>query len=299
MLTYLYTSLFDSPAQTLVNTVNTVGVMGKGVAKTFRERYPAMFAEYRKLCDRGDLTVGNLHLWKGGDRWVLNFPTKTTWRMPSKLDYIEKGLQTFVKNYERMGIVSASFPPLGCGNGNLDWRDVRPLIERYLSKISIPIYVHSLHVGDEFVPEHKEIQDAPTTFDRFWQDLRAAMYENKGMFFTGEGDHPFFVQLRENELSIVRGGRQREKIPFEEMENVWVILRDGILSVDKFSDDASRRYKSYLFPLLKSLPYVRSVPSSRAGQEGTTKAEALFFVRPTAQSRGAQAAEYKQGCLSL
>jgi O-acetyl-ADP-ribose deacetylase (regulator of RNase III) len=299
MLTYLYTSLFDSPAQTLVNTVNTVGVMGKGVAKTFRERYPAMFAEYKKLCDRGDLAIGNLHLWRSNERWVLNFPTKTTWRLPSKLEYVELGLETFVNNYERMGIVSASFPPLGCGNGNLNWRDVRPLIERYLNKISIPIYVHSLHVGDEFVPEHKEVHDVPTTFDQFWLDLRSAMHENKGTFFTSEGDHPFSIQLRESELSVVRGGRQREKIPFEEIENAWVILRDGILSVDKFSDDASRRYKSYLFPLLKSLPYVRSVPSSRVGQEGSTKAEALFFVRPTGKGKDAEAAEYKQGWLSL
>ena len=103
MLTYLYASLFDSPAQTLVNTVDTVGVMGKGIAKTFRDRYPAMFAEYRKLCDRGELDIGKLHLWKGDDRWVLNFPTKTTWRLPSKLSYIEAGLQTFVSKYEKMG----------------------------------------------------------------------------------------------------------------------------------------------------------------------------------------------------
>src|SRR5271165_6585792 len=108
MLTYLHTSLFESPAQTLVNTVNTVGVMGKGIAKTFRERYPAMFAEYKKLCNAQELKVGGLQLWKGIDHWVLNFPTKTTWRLPSKLNYIEVGLQTFVNNYEKAGIISAS-----------------------------------------------------------------------------------------------------------------------------------------------------------------------------------------------
>jgi O-acetyl-ADP-ribose deacetylase (regulator of RNase III) len=298
MLTYMYASLFDSPAQTLVNTVNTMGVMGKGIAKTFRERYPAMYAEYRKLCDRGKLSVGNLHLWKGGDRWVLNFPTKTTWRLPSKLEYIEKGLQTFVNNYERMGIVSASFPPLGCGNGNLDWDEVRPLIEQYLSNISIPIYVHSLHVGGEFVPEHKEVHAPPTTLGDFRRDLMASIYENKGTFFTAEGQ--FSVQLLDDEIGVVRGGRLREKIPCDEIENAWVILRDGILSVDKFSDDTSRRYKSYLFPLLKSLPYVRSARISRVGQEGgLTKAEALFFGRQTGQPRGVASAEYKQECLSL
>lgn len=219
--------------------------------------------------------------------------------MPSKLEYIQQGLETFVKNYERMGIVSASFPPLGCGNGNLDWQDVRPLIERYLNQISIPIYVHNVHVDAEFVPEHKEAHNVPATFDQFVRDLHVAALENKGTFFTGEGDQPFLVQFRESELGVVRGGRQREKIPFEEIENAWVIMRDGLLSVDKFSDDVSRRYKSYLFPLLKSLPYVRGVQSSRVGQEGMTKAEALFFVRPTEGRKDAQAEEFKQGCLSL
>jgi O-acetyl-ADP-ribose deacetylase (regulator of RNase III) len=299
MLTYLYTSLFDSPSQTLVNTVNTVGVMGKGIAKAFRERYPVMFKEYKKLCDQGDLEVGNLQLWKGGDRWVLNFPTKTTWRLPSKIEYIEKGLQTFVANYERMGIVSASFPPLGCGNGNLDWAEVKPLMERYLSRINIPIYVHNVHVGADFVAEHQESHSAPATLDGFWTDLRASVQENKGMFFTGEGSHPFSVQVLSEGLIIVRGGRSREKIPLEEIENAWVILRDGMLSVDKFSDETSRRYKSYLFPLLKSLPYVRSARISRSGQDGHSKAEALFFVRRTGQSQAAHAAEYKQECLSL
>jgi O-acetyl-ADP-ribose deacetylase (regulator of RNase III) len=300
MLTYLYASLFKSPAQTLVNTVNTVGVMGKGIAKTFRERYPAMFAEYRQLCDRGELDIGKLHLWKADDRWVLNFPTKTTWRLPSKLSYIEAGLQTFVSKYEKMGIVSVSFPPLGCGNGQLDWADIRPLMEQYLSKINIPIYVHNVHVGDEFVPEHKEAETPPVTLDEFWAQLKAAIYENRGTFFTGEGSQPFTVRiLSEGGLGIVRGGRQREKIPFEEIENSWIILRDGILSVDRFSGESSRRYKSYLFPILKSLPYVRSARISRIGQNTLTKPEALFFSRRDRRSQDARAEDTRQGWLSL
>jgi O-acetyl-ADP-ribose deacetylase (regulator of RNase III) len=299
MLTYLYTSLFDSPAQALVNTVNTEGVMGKGIAKVFREKFPQMYVEYRELCERGELDIGKIHLWKSASRWVLNFPTKTTWRKPSKLEYIEAGLITFVNNYKKMGIVSASFPPLGCGNGNLDWREVRPLIEKYLSTISIPIYVHSLHVGDEFVPEHRETIDPPATFQDFWINIRSAIYENKGMFHTSEGDGPYSAQASDEEISIFRGGRVRERIPFEEIENSWVSLRDGILSIDKFSNDASRRYKSYLFPILMSLPYVRSAAFSRAGQEGTTRAQALYFVRPESAGKDARPPEYRQGWLSL
>ena len=299
MLTYLYNSIFDSPAQTLVNTVNTEGVMGKGIAKSFRERYPAMYGEYRKLCDNSDFAIGNLHLWKANDHWVLNFPTKTTWRLPSKIEYIERGLDTFVKNYEKMGIVSASFPPLGCGNGNLNWSDVGPIMDFYLSTINIPIYVHNVHVSEEFVPEHKETHKVPNTLDAFWNDLKAAAYENKGVFYTSDGVNSYSIQIGEDEIGVVRGGRLREKIPFEEIENAWVILRDGILSVDKFSDDASRRYKSYLFPILRSLPYVRSVQVARSGQDSWAKSQALFFVRPFGQSKDARADEYRQECLSL
>jgi O-acetyl-ADP-ribose deacetylase (regulator of RNase III) len=299
MLTYLYASLFESPAQTLVNTVNTVGVMGKGIAKSFREKYPQMYREYRQLCDHGQFQIGNLHLWKGDGRWVLNFPTKTTWRLPSKLTYIEQGLDTFLRNYKDMGVASASFPPLGCGNGNLNWTDVRPLMEKYLSKVNIPIYVHNLHEGAEFVPEHQEQAPAPQTFDEFLSDLRVSILENKGAFTTGEANAPFSVAMRDHDLGVQRGGRQRERIPYEELENAWISLRDGILSVDKFSDESSRRYKSYLFPVLKSLPYVRSAPMSRMGQDGYTKAEALYFVRQSGQTKEADVAEFQQGCLSL
>ena len=212
VLTYIYASLFDSPAQTLVNTVNTVGVMGKGIAKSFRVRYPAMFDEYRRLCAGNKLSIGNLHLWKNDDRWVLNFPTKTTWKLPSKIAYIEAGLDTFVRNYASMGITSVSFPPLGCGNGNLEWNEVRPLMEKYLNKLSIPVYVHSLHVGAEFVPEHKEISAPPDTFAEFLSDIRSCVLSNKGSFVTVDGNNPFGVSTEGATLAILRGGRQREKI---------------------------------------------------------------------------------------
>src|SRR6185503_6014148 len=104
---------------------------------------------------------------------------------------------------QRMGITSASFPPLGCGNGNLEWSDVRPVIERYLINLDIPIYVHSLHVGNEFVPEHKEAVEAPKTLEAFWKDLRATLYEHKGYFETGETGHPFTVKLSDSEIGIV------------------------------------------------------------------------------------------------
>lgn len=93
MITYLKGDIFSSPAQVLVNTVNTVGVMGKGVALEFKKRYPAMFKSYERVCDEKQLEIGKLLLWKGPEKWVLMFPTKKHWRSPSKLEYIEAGLQ--------------------------------------------------------------------------------------------------------------------------------------------------------------------------------------------------------------
>ena len=273
--------------------------MGKGVARSFRARYPAMFSEYRKLCDADRLHIGALHLWKGPDHWVLNFPTKTTWRLPSKLEYIERGLATFVMNYENMGIVSASFPPLGCGNGNLDWNDVRPIMESYLTNISIPVYVHSLHVGAEFVPEHNELSVAPTTFESFLGDIRASVYQNRGIYYTMDTNNPFNVNFDEDTILVTRGGRQREKIPREDLENFWVVLRDGVLSVERFPDEMARRYKSYVFPILKSLPYVRSARISHSGEPSSTRAQALFFSRPRGGTVDARASESIQTCLSL
>jgi O-acetyl-ADP-ribose deacetylase (regulator of RNase III) len=143
MLKYTDLSLFDSPAQTLVNTVNTVGVMGKGIALEFRQRYPDMFLKYKDHCSAGLLDIGKLYLYRTEHHWVLNFPTKRHWRNPSKPEWIELGLEKFAATYLAQGITSVSFPQLGCGNGGLNWEsDVQPLMVKYLEKLPIPVYVH-------------------------------------------------------------------------------------------------------------------------------------------------------------
>jgi O-acetyl-ADP-ribose deacetylase (regulator of RNase III) len=144
MLTHLDQDIFLSPCQTLVNAVNTVGVMGKGIAADFKRRYPEMFDQYREHCQSGVLTIGKLWLYKTPDKWVLSFPTKKDWRDPSRLEYLELGLEKFAKTYALRGITSAAFPRLGCGNGNLQWDIVRPLMESYLGKLPIPINVHTM-----------------------------------------------------------------------------------------------------------------------------------------------------------
>ena len=143
MITYLASDLFQSPAQVLVNAVNTVGAMGKGIALEFKRKYPDMFAQYQAMCQQGEFGIGQLWLYKSPQKWVLNFPTKRDWRDKSRIEYIETGLTQFAKTYEAEGITSISFPRLGCGLGGLNWEnEVRPLMEHHLNPLPIEVLIH-------------------------------------------------------------------------------------------------------------------------------------------------------------
>lgn len=142
MLIFKKSNIFDSSCQTLVNAVNCEGFMGKGIALEFKKRYPLMFASYKAICNNKLLSPGKLHLWKSDDKWILNFPTKDKWRNKSEISFIEDGLIKFVSMYQEKGIVSISFPHLGCSNGGLDFeKDVKPLMIKYLDDLDILIEV--------------------------------------------------------------------------------------------------------------------------------------------------------------
>lgn len=135
-------TVFQAPVQTLVNTVNCDGVMGKGLALEVRRRFSEVFPKYRKMCQAGKLKVGTLQLVKTPTRWIINFPTKNHWRAKSRIAYIERGLKKFASTYRRKKITSVAFPPLGCGSGGLRWEQVRPVMDRYLRPLpNIQIYV--------------------------------------------------------------------------------------------------------------------------------------------------------------
>jgi O-acetyl-ADP-ribose deacetylase (regulator of RNase III) len=133
-------NLLQAPVQALVNTVNTHGVMGKGIALQFKRAFPDMNKAYEAACKSGDVKLGHMHVvdlggLAGGPRWVINFPTKAHWKARSKLPDIETGLLDLIATVERLGITSIAVPPLGCGNGGLDWQDVRPRIESAFERI--------------------------------------------------------------------------------------------------------------------------------------------------------------------
>ncbi len=135
-------NLFDSKMQTLTNTVNCVGVMGAGIALEFKKRYPNMFKKYKEICNKKLLKTGMLQIFKEGDKLILNFPTKDDWRNPSQMSYLELGLQKLVNTYKDKGITSLAIPQLGCSNGGLDWKEVKPLMEKYLNQLDIPVEIY-------------------------------------------------------------------------------------------------------------------------------------------------------------
>jgi O-acetyl-ADP-ribose deacetylase (regulator of RNase III)/uncharacterized protein YwgA len=144
MFKALIGDLFESKAQTLVNTVNCVGVMGKGVALEFKKRFPSMFEDYMRRCESGEVKLGVPYLYKDltGTR-IINFPTKDHWRSPSRLQDIERGLDFLRQHAEEWRITSLAMPPLGCGNGGLEWADVGPLIYRKLHDLPIDVEVYA------------------------------------------------------------------------------------------------------------------------------------------------------------
>lgn len=158
---YLKGNLLNAKTQALVNTVNTVGVMGKGIALQFKEAFPENFRRYAAACKNKELHTGQLLVVKEntmeGEKIIINFPTKTEWFLKSKYEYIELGLQELVKVIDKYRITSIAIPPLGCGNGGLKWEKVRPMIEKYLgSLIHVDIHVYE---PNEAVKEILKKQD--------------------------------------------------------------------------------------------------------------------------------------------
>jgi O-acetyl-ADP-ribose deacetylase (regulator of RNase III)/uncharacterized protein YwgA len=136
--------ILQSKAQTLINTVNCVGIMGKGIALEFKKRFPEMFQDYLERCERKEVKPGVPYIYKTLlPPQIINFPTKDHWKSVSRIADIERGLQLLVSHYKDWGVTSLAIPPLGCGNGQLEWKAVGPLIYQYVSKMAIPVEMYA------------------------------------------------------------------------------------------------------------------------------------------------------------
>jgi len=143
MITFRQGNLLHADVEALVNTVNCVGVMGKGIALQFKQAYPDNFRAYARACKEGNVRLGKMFVYPTGrstnPRFLINFPTKQHWKSRSRLEDIQAGLRDLVEVVQHHAIQSIAVPPLGCGNGGLNWHEVFPLIEAAFASLPDPL----------------------------------------------------------------------------------------------------------------------------------------------------------------
>jgi O-acetyl-ADP-ribose deacetylase (regulator of RNase III) len=163
-------NLITADVDAIVNTVNTEGVMGKGLALEIKNAFPEVFAEYARACKQGAVSIGNMHIVRRSTppRFVINFPTKKHWRHASTLEYVESGLADLVAQIRKLDIHSIAVPPLGCGLGGLEWAEVKPrIIEAFESLPDVRVVLYE--------PE------SPTSHTEMVKRARAALTSTDGL----------------------------------------------------------------------------------------------------------------------
>lgn len=141
MIYYTKKSIFNMQTDAIVNTINCKGFMGKGIALEFSLRYPDLLIKYQKKCQKNEINIGKMFYYKTDNQIIVNFPTKDDFKLPSQYDWIKKGIKDFKNTYKFHNIASIAFPPLGCGNGELNFNIVKKIIEEELVMEPIDIYI--------------------------------------------------------------------------------------------------------------------------------------------------------------
>lgn len=298
MITYVVGDLFTSPAKVLVNTVNTVGVMGKGIALEFKRIYPEMFDEYQYFCDHGMFDIGQLWLYKTPHKWILNFPTKKHWRNRSKPEYIEAGLKKFADTFDSKGIVSVSFPMLGCGNGELDWdSQVHPLMEAYLRPLPIDINIHLYSTKAGFVPEHHNVRDIrrwlrseprDLPFSEFWDDVVAIADSSRSYCSIDDAIH-FRVYTDPLGLSLkFECDSESFYVSKEQLQDLWTHIKpSGYYRVSDL-DFQTPIHDRLIVGFLQHLSYIRPIQLSHRAGDGEWDLAVLSSSLPSERESTAQ-----------
>lgn len=222
---YLKGDIFDSKAQVIVNTVNCQGVMGKGLALAFKERFPDMFTAYQQDCKSGKLHIGRPTIYTRSKPWILNFPTKNYWRYPSKLEYLEKGLEFLVAHYKTVGITSIAFPKLGAQNGKLSWDEVGPLMAKYLSQFDIDVYIYIVEGDREYQYDPILVNQIK---ERTWKDF---------------SEIALSIDRLRQEIGL--GATDAKKIA-KQRETGEFISQADIDSIEKLAKISLKRIKAYI-----------------------------------------------------
>ena len=280
MIQYKTGNLLDSEAEALVNTVNTVGVMGKGIALQFKNMFPNNFKLYSNACKNKEVKVGQLLVAEEvallvGKKTIINFPTKTNWRLPSEYQYIEAGLTELVKTIKEQKIKSVAIPPLGSGNGGLDWNKVKQILEKYLSDVDCDIYIYEPSTAIQEVLKKERVKLTPAR-----AMLLSVLYElvRNGEFvseFSSEKIAYFLQRFGAKETfklafqpnfygpysgkvkhvlyylngSYIMGYSSKDKKPFEELG----LVSDAEIDVNEFLDRPENTVHKSIVEKTKSL----------------------------------------------
>lgn len=248
-LHYRKGNIFDAHTQVIVNTVNCQGIMGKGLALAFKQKYPAMFSSYQKDCKTGKLHIGRPTLYQESDPWILNFPTKDSWRANSKIEYLEKGLEYFVANYQKVGIKSIAFPKLGAQNGKLSWNEVGPLMAKYLGQLDIDVYIYIADGDTEFPVE-----------DPRWEKLVWQQFNEIALSTD--------LLQKEAQLSSV----QAKKVAEKRKETEFTTFTE-LTSIDGIAKVSLKRMKDYINHLRHPRPELPGVEEVARNTEPQTKVQ--------------------------
>lgn len=302
MIRYVYGDLFYSPARVLVNPVNTVGAMGSGLAYDFKRFFSPMYELYRDACQQDRFSVGDLMLYKGLHKWVLNFPIKTHFRAAATLETIEVGLQKFAQVYADYSIESISFPALGLQEDRLDWDEVRPRMESTLGRLPISIFIHRYDEAKASQQRNirtmrKWLNQLPTvvSFQRFWQELGRALQERDGELRTLEDKgERFRVRLTQPSgrqpcsIKITPGRGTSLFLPETQLLDLWQYVRRAGYIMPGNLPGGLDQHAPYIVALLATLPFVHSLDMAETEEE---RVRGLHYIPPLARQEHVQSAD--------
>jgi len=229
MIKYSDSNVFNTGTDAIVNTINCVGFMGKGLALEYALRYPKLLEEYKQKCNKKEIIIGKIYYFQS-DKLIINFPTKNDYKFPSKLEWIELGLQDFIKTYKKYNIKSVSFPLLGCGNGGLNPDIVKKMMEKYLSNLDIEVVI----CLDKNNPEGKELEMI-NSFNRLDVEILSK-------YVSLNNKQKETIKLNQGKIDRFYEISKLEGIGFITYKNIFRLLYDNNINLNK-----SEYYQQSLF----------------------------------------------------
>lgn len=286
MITFVNTDIFTSPAQALVNTVNCEGYMGKGLAYQFKLMYPEMNKDYVNACKRGDVVIGRMHTYQTNDKLIINFPTKNQWRKPSKMEYIKQGIEDLIRIINEQKIKSIAIPPLGSGNGGLDWSEVIDLLSTSLESIQdVDVYIHE---PGKFAPNKAKHKPKLTLAALLLLDIKRGLRDSffnqitlqKTAFFMDvKLAKPYFHFKKykfgpyDHSIDIV-SRNIKEYLEYHSIQDVDIAYQS--VKNEIISKKVNDAYESMQKPLQKAITFVNSLTSIKQVE---CVATVLFIVQ--------------------